>query len=325
MACANCRRNKVQCDPERPCRVCVRRGLKCTLPSCTCAETGSEPGHCSFCRSQRVRKNSQTPVGSVMDYEERLSDISGTPSPITSNLPGFADRISFQVPLNKPNHSYGRHVTPQDNSLPIDNLASADPRPPYTASYSAQQQLGSRQQIGQGINSRQDMSVNFPQHSQPDFTQDGQVWRDFDLQGSAVDGGAGLDKYFARGLAMGPPAHSSCSSGQAGLLSQYHQEPSFLHLGNNANGRVNFDNGLGTGIGTSEADSLANIGDMSRSYGPVPMAMPVSMTIPVPHPGRSHVNTGVRNIGQMDMHPQLRRSAYYLTSDSRTARHGDGS
>lgn len=56
-ACIHCRRDKIQCETERPCRGCVRRGLQCLDRTCACAEKGR--GHeCAICRAQRAQGES---------------------------------------------------------------------------------------------------------------------------------------------------------------------------------------------------------------------------------------------------------------------------
>ncbi|KAL5513357.1 hypothetical protein ACEPAH_3756 [Sanghuangporus vaninii] len=348
MACANCRRNKVQCDPERPCRVCVRRGLECIMPSCTCTEGGLEPGTCSFCRAQRSNRNNQANSSArSQTSEEGQTVISGklgllqprikhhvdimkdTPPPsASSNISGYHEVDGFRNPTQARSPSYDHHIPSQGQSFSTDIHMSADAfsRVAYIHDYSSEISTTSPNPFeyrSRVADQERLQDMYFPQHAHQEFPSGGNTFTDLGITNPDAGNEAGLDKFMSRNLGMGglssahprdpsvpssfipaqyqqsqaPPqaqsqaSYTSSSFMQSVSVAAAHAAASAAHGGSAS--VSDFDDGggvgVGVGFGTYGPEAPTTFGDTSRSYGPVLMAMPISVSIPVPTYPQSQV------------------------------------
>ena len=194
---------------------------------------------------------------------------------------------------------------------------------------------------------------------------------------SAVDYGApeppvgtegNLTMYLQRTPSTGIPTPARDVPGQTAFGSQnVHAAAPFSLSGYSTQALIDrestrdFQTGIDVGAGAHTNDRPLDRNDLVHAYDSAPLAMPVSLTIPVPATAasassstqddsstaglHSHVSHCLRlsdcllrlftrsfpqestlsSISdESHIHPQLRRSTYYLTSNSRTIQHGDG-
>lgn len=174
----------------------------------------------------------------------------------------------------------------------------------------------------------------FHQQAHPEFPSAENTFTGLQIANAGAGNGSGLDKFMARDLGMGgPSAHPKDPSVPASFISaqQYRHPPqapptsqppqpssSFMQSagaavthGASAPSVSGFnDGGVGVGFGTFGSEGIATYGgDPSGSYGPVPMAMPVSVTIPVPQGQGLHSRVCL-------LHTHLLIDALLLTSCS---------
>ncbi|KAL5536728.1 hypothetical protein ACEPAF_551 [Sanghuangporus sanghuang] len=162
---------------------------------------------------------------------------------------------------------------------------------------------------------RQDIPVYFTQHAHQEFPSGGNTFTDLGITNSDAGNEAGLDKFMSRNLGVGdlssahprdpsvpssfipaqyqqPPAppqaqsqasYTSSSFMQSVSVAAAHAAASAAHGGSaSVSGFDGGGVGVGVGFGTYGPEAPTTFGDPSRSYGPVLMAMPVSVSIPVP-------------------------------------------
>ncbi|KAL5492589.1 hypothetical protein ACEPAI_4036 [Sanghuangporus weigelae] len=244
-----------------------------------------------------------------------------TPPPsASSNFSGYHEVDDFRNPAQARSHTYNHHISSQGQSFSTDIHMSADTfsRVQYVHDYSSEISTTSPNPFdyhSRFVDQERRQDMYFPQHAHQEFPSGETTLTDLGIANRDAGNEAGLDKFMSRNLGMGdlssahprdpsvpssfiparyqqpqasPQAQSqssytSSSFMQSASIAAAHAAAGAAHGGSASMSDFNDDGGgVGVGLGTYGYEGSTTFDNPSPSYGPVLMAMPVSVSIPVP-------------------------------------------